>query len=110
MGRARGRRDPGRRRSHDAGGPHRLWAEPLVADIGGGYRIATNPPPNNGGVALIEAQLLAEVSGLADYEELDPHESRFGGEGLWVAIQRDPETGELRAGSHNRTNSAAVAF
>ena len=44
------------------------------------------------------------------YEEIFPLEARFGGEGLWVAIQRDPETGELRAASHNRNNSAAVAF
>ncbi|WP_420633008.1 gamma-glutamyltransferase [Candidatus Palauibacter sp.] len=44
------------------------------------------------------------------YEEIYPEEARFGGEGLWVAIQRDPETGELRAASHNRNNSAAVAW
>ena len=44
------------------------------------------------------------------YEEIFPMEARFGGEGLWVAISRDPETGELRAASHNRNNSAAVAF
>jgi len=44
------------------------------------------------------------------YEEIQPMEARFGGEGLWVAIQRDPETGELRAASHNRNNSPAVAF
>lgn len=35
---------------------------------------------------------------------------RFGGEGLWVAISRDPKTGALRAASHNRNNSAAVAW
>ena len=45
-----------------------------------------------------------------DYVEIDPKEARFRGEGLWVAISRDPETGELRAASHNRNNSAAVAF
>lgn len=44
------------------------------------------------------------------YDEIDPKEARFGGEGLWVAIRRDPETGELRAASHNRNNSAAVAY
>ena len=43
------------------------------------------------------------------YEEIFPLEARFGGEGLWVAIHRDPETGVLRAASHNRNNSAAVA-
>ena len=36
--------------------------------------------------------------------------ARFGGEGIWVAISRDPQTGELRAASHNRNNSAAVAY
>lgn len=44
------------------------------------------------------------------YEEIFPAEARFGGEGLWVAIQRDPVTGALRAASHNRNNSAAVAW
>lgn len=44
------------------------------------------------------------------YVELDPAEARLGGEGVWVAISRDPRTGELRAASHNRNNSAAVAW
>ena len=44
------------------------------------------------------------------YEELDPAEARLAGEGLWVAVSRDPDTGELRAASHNRNNSAAVAW
>ena len=44
------------------------------------------------------------------YEELDPTQARLSGEGLWVAVSRDPETGELRAASHNRNNSAAVAW
>jgi len=43
------------------------------------------------------------------YREVDPSDVRFGGEGLWVAISRDPKTGLLRAASHNRNNSAAVA-
>jgi gamma-glutamyltranspeptidase/glutathione hydrolase len=43
------------------------------------------------------------------YREVDPTDVRFGGEGLWVAISRDPKTGMLRAASHNRNNSAAVA-
>lgn len=43
------------------------------------------------------------------YREVDPSDVRFGGEGLWVAISRDPVTGVLRAASHNRNNSAAVA-
>ena len=44
------------------------------------------------------------------YQEVDPTDVRFGGEGLWVAISRDPKTGQLRAASHNRNNSAAVAW
>jgi len=44
------------------------------------------------------------------YQEIDPANVRFAGEGIWVAISRDPETGELRAASHNRNNSAAVAY
>ena len=44
------------------------------------------------------------------YEEFDSGRVRFGGEGIWVAISRDPKTGELRAASHNRNNSAAVAW
>lgn len=37
-------------------------------------------------------------------------EARLGGEGKWVAISRDPRTGALHAASHNRNNSAAVAY
>ncbi len=44
------------------------------------------------------------------YEEIDQSNMRFGGEGLWVGISRDPVTGMLRAASHNRNNSAAVAW
>lgn len=44
------------------------------------------------------------------YEEIDPAAARLAGEGLWVAVGRDPRTGELRAVSHNRNNSAAVAY
>ncbi len=44
------------------------------------------------------------------YEQIDPKGARFGGEGIWVAISRDPVTGELRAASHNRNNSTAVAY
>jgi gamma-glutamyltranspeptidase/glutathione hydrolase len=44
------------------------------------------------------------------YVEYDSSNVRFGGEGLWVAISRDPKTGALRAASHNRNNSAAVAW
>ncbi len=41
------------------------WSDPLEAPIGGGYVVFTNPAPNSGGVALIEAQNLAQASGLA---------------------------------------------
>lgn len=44
------------------------------------------------------------------YEEADSEASRFAGEGIWVAISRDPVTGRLEAASHNRNNSAAVAY
>jgi gamma-glutamyltranspeptidase/glutathione hydrolase len=44
------------------------------------------------------------------WKEFGPSEERFRGEGVWVAINRDPKTGELRAASHNRNNSAAVAW
>lgn len=44
------------------------------------------------------------------YEEIDTSLARFAGEGIWVAISRDPATGQLQAASHNRNNSAAVAY
>jgi gamma-glutamyltranspeptidase/glutathione hydrolase len=44
------------------------------------------------------------------FKEYGANDARFGGEGLWVGISRDPKTGELRAASHNRNNSAAVAW
>jgi gamma-glutamyltranspeptidase/glutathione hydrolase len=44
------------------------------------------------------------------YREFASTNVRFGGEGVWVAISRDPKTGELRAASHNRNNSAALAW
>jgi len=44
------------------------------------------------------------------YEEADGNSARFAGEGVWVGISRDPVTGELEAASHNRNNSAAVAY
>jgi gamma-glutamyltranspeptidase/glutathione hydrolase len=44
------------------------------------------------------------------YREVPFDQVRLGGEGKWVAISRDPETGKLEAGSHNRNNSDAVAY
>ncbi|RKS88641.1 gamma-glutamyltranspeptidase/glutathione hydrolase [Sphingosinicella microcystinivorans] len=43
-----------------------IWADPISASLAGGYSVFTNPWPNSGGTALIEAQNLAVVSGLAD--------------------------------------------
>lgn len=54
-------------------------------------------------------QEVLEETGLA-YEEIDVESSRLSGEGIWVAISRDPKTGLLQAASHNRNNSAAFAF
>ena len=44
------------------------------------------------------------------YREITLDRARLGGEGVWVAISRDPKSGLLRAGSHNRNNSAALAW
>lgn len=50
-----------------------------------------------------------ESSGLK-HKEVTVDRARLGGEGVWVAISRDPNSGRLRAGSHNRNNSAALAW
>ena len=50
-----------------------------------------------------------EETGYA-YVEVAPGSAGMASQGFWVAISRDPVTGELRAGSHNRSNSAAVAY
>ena len=50
-----------------------------------------------------------EETGYA-YVEVGPRSAGMGNQGFWVAISRDPATGELRAASHNRSNSAAVAY
>lgn len=44
------------------------------------------------------------------YDEADTEASRFAGEGIWIGISRDPATGRLEAASHNRNNSAALAY
>lgn len=44
------------------------------------------------------------------WREMSLEEARWGGEGKWVAISRDPATRMLHAASHNRNNSDAVAF
>jgi gamma-glutamyltranspeptidase/glutathione hydrolase len=52
---------------------------------------------------------LLDATGYA-WREVSIEEARLGGEGKWVAISRDPDTGELHAASHNRNNSLAVAY
>jgi gamma-glutamyltranspeptidase / glutathione hydrolase len=44
------------------------------------------------------------------FVEIDTEGARFGSEGIWVGISRDPATGLLQAVSHNRNNSAAFAY
>lgn len=44
------------------------------------------------------------------WREMSLEDARWGGEGKWVAISRDPATRELHAASHNRNNSDAVAY
>lgn len=51
-----------------------------------------------------------DASGVPWHEVSSSEEARFSGEGIWVAIERDPQTGLLTAVSHNRNNSAAVAY
>jgi len=58
------RADGGKLTAEDLAAYEVLWADPLVAEIGGGYTVQTNPWPNSGGVALIEAQNLATAAGL----------------------------------------------
>jgi len=50
-----------------------------------------------------------ESTGYA-YKEVESERERLSGEGVWVGISRDPATGVLEAASHNRSNSAAVAY
>ena len=52
---------------------------------------------------------ILESTGYA-YEEVESERERLKGEGVWVGISRDPATGVLEAASHNRSNSAAVAY
>jgi gamma-glutamyltranspeptidase/glutathione hydrolase len=52
---------------------------------------------------------LLDETGIA-WRAMPLAEARLGGEGKWVAISRDPKTGVLHAASHNRNNSAAVAY
>lgn len=44
------------------------------------------------------------------YQEIAAADARPNGEGVWVGISRDPQSGTLRAASHTRSNSAAVAY
>ena len=60
------RADGGKMTLEDLASYEVIWDEPLVAEIGGGYSLYTNPEPNAGGVGMVEAQNLALVSGLVD--------------------------------------------
>ncbi len=44
------------------------------------------------------------------HREIAPSDAEVMGSGVWVGISRDPETGELKAASDLRNNSAAVAY
>lgn len=73
---------------------------------------AVDPTTGASTVTVPKGRFDAEVldgTGL-EWNEVSSEESRLGGEGYWVAIERDPATGVLSAGSHNRNNSAAVAY
>ncbi len=73
---------------------------------------AMNPQAGGYVVAVPEGRFPKTVlDGMGlKYEEIGGPNARFGGEGVWIAISRDPKTGELRAASHNRSNSAALAY
>lgn len=77
------------------------------------FFLPTMRPAQGGYVLAVPAgrfpKAVLDGSGLP-YLELDSDSARFGGEGVWVAISRDPATGALRAASHNRSNSAALAY
>jgi gamma-glutamyltranspeptidase/glutathione hydrolase len=51
-----------------------IWADALEAPLRKGYSVRTSPAPNAGGVALIEAQNLADAAGLCD----GPHWTKSG--------------------------------
>lgn len=58
--------DGGRMTMDDLAAYEVIWADPLVADLGDGYQLHTNPPPNGGGVALVEALNLARAARLVE--------------------------------------------
>ena len=73
---------------------------------------ATDPATMDSTVVVPEGRFDASVldgTGL-QWAEVGGDNARLGGEGYWVAVDRDPETGRVTAGSHNRNNSAAVAY
>ena len=53
------------------------------------------------------AEVLAEAG--VRTVQVPSHDARDNGEGPWIAIRRDPETGAARGASHSRHDSAAVA-
>lgn len=44
------------------------------------------------------------------YQEIADADARPQGEGVWVGVSRDPQSRTLRAASHTRGNSAAIAY
>lgn len=76
------------------------------------YMPATDPTTAESTVVVPAGRFderLLEATGLA-WREVDGEDARLAGEGLWVAVERDPATGRVSAASHNRNNSAAVAY
>jgi len=70
--------------------------------VGLGLRCTIHVPENRFPKSVLDG------TGYA-WRELPLSEARLCGEGKWVAISRDPD-GLLEAGSHNRNNSAALAW
>ncbi len=44
------------------------------------------------------------------WQEIGLDDAGLAGEGFWIGISRNPETGLIHAASHNRSNAASFAF
>jgi gamma-glutamyltranspeptidase/glutathione hydrolase len=76
------------------------------------YRPWNDPVTNETVIMVPEGRFdhnVLDGTGYA-WREMPMAEAREGGEGKWVAISRDPDSGALHAASHNRNNSDALAF
>lgn len=73
---------------------------------------STDPKTGETIVMVPEGRFAKQVLDGTGYawREMSLEDARWGGEGKWVAISRDPTTGDLHAASHNRNNSDAVAY